>query len=127
MKPGDTVTLGANPTIKLGEAMIFFKPHAQVSCVLGENPKADIQLLRNDLYTKLWEALQVEVDFVNSVYAEIGGSENIEQLKLACKKVLSNANVTYEEVAGGKVEGQGEAQAVKKPKIKKGTKLKFKS
>lgn len=108
------MSLGANPTIKLGETKIFFKPYASVSRTLGPDVAGDLKALKADLRIELFRALQAEVDFVNSVYAELDGANDIEQLKLACKKVLDNAEVTYETVA----EGAGKTQGKTKPKVR---------
>lgn len=130
MKEGDRVEIGSNPTIKVGEGFMFFKPYASVSRTLSDDVAGDMTALAGELRKQLFRVLRGEIDFVNTVYSALGADADVEALQKLCEKELANGegNVSFKVTGAGEGSSEGDDQgegSVKskpqsQPKIKVG-------
>lgn len=113
IKTGDRITLMTHPTIQLGRYE-FVKAGVDVSCVIGDDPDADLEEMQVKLRYAYARALAVELGIVESA-AEAIADDGMDGLKRWCLKEIGH--VPQRKVGketGERTEGTGKA-ARKRP------------
>jgi len=114
-REGDVVTVGSNPTIKLGESKMFLKPYVSVSRKLSADVAGDLAALELLVRSQLLQAIRNEITFVVETVDAIDEGDPIDSLVKWC-----NAEM---EKSGGhvhaEIEGQGQGQGPAKVKVGK--------
>ena len=90
LKEGDTVTLGCNPTVKVGEGFLFFKPHSSVTRTLSDDVLGDLADMQAELRKQLFRALRTEIDGVSDIYEALGETADLDELVKLCMKEVGN-------------------------------------
>lgn len=113
LKEGDKVTVGCNPTIKVGEGFLFFKPYASVARTLSDDVMGDLQDMQAELRKQLFRALQTEIVGVSDIYEALGDNAEIDDLLKLCEKEVGNveAQSTFQVHQG---EGKSQGSVTKK-------------
>ncbi len=102
LKEGDTVSMGCNPTVKVGNDFLFLKPYAVVTRMLSDDVMGDLKELQSELRTQLFRALRCEIRGVSDIYEALGDDANMEALLAFCEKEVGNveAQSTFQVHAG---------------------------
>jgi hypothetical protein len=121
LKEGDTVTVGCNPTVKVGEGFLFFKPHASVTRMLSDDMMGDLKDMQAELRKQLFRALQTEIVGVSDIYEALGDGAEMDDLLALCKKEMGDVEAqstfqVHEGEVAPKVEIDGDGNVVPKSK-----------
>lgn len=126
LKEGDTVSVGCNPTLKVGMDFLFFKPSAVVTRTLSDDVMGDLKEMQVELRTQLFRALRTEMRGVSDIYEALGEDADLEALMAFCEKEVGDGEgqITFkvhegESEPGVEIDGSGNVvpNVAAKPKV----------
>ncbi len=127
LKEGDTVSMGCNPTIKVGNDFLFLKPHAVITRTLSDDVMGDLKEMQAELRTQLVRALRCEISGVSDIYEALGEDADLEALMTFCEKEVGDVEgqITFKVHEGEsepkvEIDGSGNVVAKSKGVTKKG-------
>jgi hypothetical protein len=114
LKEGDTVSMGCNPTLKVGNDFLFFKPSAVVTRTLSDDVMGDLKEMQSEVRKQLFRALRCEITGVSDIYEALGSDADLDDLIKLCEKEVGNGEgqITFkvhegESEPGVEIDGSG--------------------